>query len=71
MSAAPHICVVPGCATGDLEPHRAMCYRHWRRVPVPLQRTIIRLYANGLCRAGYAEALGNAILQANGGRHGR
>lgn len=67
MTLPGHPCVVPGCPVGDLEPHRAMCHRHWRRVPVPLQRTIVKLYAGGRCRAGYAEALGNAILQANGG----
>lgn len=57
-----HSCPIKGCST-KIAPDRLMCSQHWYMVPVPLQRTIRRLWNNGQRKAGHDEACASAIEQ--------
>ena len=40
-----------------------MCSYHWGMVPVPMQRTVVKLYNSGKPLAGHTEAVVNAVRQ--------
>lgn len=69
--AAPHHCHVPGCSA-DVPPRMLMCGRHWRRVPVPLQRAVWAAYRSGQevdkrPSAAWLEAADKAIAAVRNG----
>lgn len=65
-----HICPVAGCSE-PVASDKLMCWEHWRRVPVVLQRMIYRLWNNGTPLAGHSEACESAIEQVNEALEGR
>ena len=60
--SANHKCPIRGCGS-RVDPDRLMCHGHWRMVPLPLQKTIWRLWSNGRPKSGHAEACQSAIEQ--------
>lgn len=56
------LCSIPSCRR-SCGPRYLMCREHWSLVPLPLQRTIWRLWNEGKIREGYAEARDSAIEQ--------
>jgi hypothetical protein len=45
---AAHLCHANGC-TVKTKPEMLMCFRHWKMVPVRLQRAVWRTYRPGQC----------------------
>lgn len=60
--AFPHPCPVPGCSR-PVQVGRLLCFVDWGLVSIPLQRTVLRLHAEGRKLPGFEEALANAIGQ--------
>lgn len=57
-------CPVKGCH--EIVRHdRLMCYAHWRLVPLPLQKTIYRLWNSGKPKSGHIDACTSAVEQVN------
>lgn len=57
-----HLCAVPACDT-TTQSNRLMCFNHWKLVPLPMQRTITKLYNNDRPLNGYQDACLNAVQQ--------
>lgn len=58
-----HRCPITQCPIRNVPDERLLCGRHWAMVPVPLQRTIYRLWRGGNPAPGHAEACASAIEQ--------
>lgn len=54
-------CAIPACAVPSAQ--RMMCFDHWSRVPLPLQKTLLFLFNQGRLRDGFEDALANAVAQ--------
>lgn len=46
MTTPPHTCHAHGC-TEHVPPELLMCRHHWRLVPTPLKRAVLRFYRPG------------------------
>lgn len=56
-------CIIPQCES-PVELQHVCCRRHWGRINVALQKTLMFLHNQGRPpRPGYHDAIANAVLQ--------